>query len=118
LSELEFIVEHKAVSKIGRVDALSWHVGAVMGDGLPNKDVVLREQKKDSCSTQKPRNYSSRSEYFLDEYGVLYRRRPDHKHQLVVPEALLRDVIKANHNPVYVAHPGTKRTMYLISLGY
>jgi hypothetical protein len=48
----------------------------------------------------------------------LYRRRPDHKHQLVVPKTLIQDVIKASHSPVYVAHTGTKRTTDLISLRY
>ena len=48
----------------------------------------------------------------------MYRRRPNAKHQLVVPQALVYDVIKANHNPVFIAHPGMKRTFELISLGY
>jgi hypothetical protein len=46
LSELDFIVEYRAGSKIGHADALSRHVGIVMDDGLPNKAVILREQKK------------------------------------------------------------------------
>jgi len=33
-----------------------------------------------------------------------------------VPETLVREVIKQNHDPVYVAHPGTKRTHDLIAL--
>jgi hypothetical protein len=35
-----------------------------------------------------------------------------------VPKALVEDIIKANHDPVYVAHPGTKRTVDPISLSY
>jgi hypothetical protein len=35
-----------------------------------------------------------------------------------VPKSLVEDIIKANHDPVYVAHPGTKRTVDLISLSY
>ena len=54
----------------------------------------------------------------MDDEGVMYRRRPNAKHQLVVPQALVYDVIKANHNPVFIAHPGMKRTFELISLGY
>jgi len=66
----------------------------------------------------KPGTHSSKSEYFLDDDGVLYKRRSDHKRQLVVPKSLVEDIIKANHDPVYVAHPGTKRTVDLISLSY
>ena len=67
---------------------------------------------------RKSGNPSSRSDYFLDEEGVLYKCRTDRKHQLVVPHSLIRDVIRANHGPVYVAHPGLKRTFDLISLRY
>jgi len=35
-----------------------------------------------------------------------------------VPETLVREVIKQNHDLVYVAHPGTKRTHALIALHY
>jgi len=35
-----------------------------------------------------------------------------------VPTFLVKDIIKANHDPVYVAHTGTKRTVDLISLSY
>jgi len=54
----------------------------------------------------------------LDDDGVLYKRRFDHKHELVVPKSLVEDIIKANPDPVYVAHTGTKRTIDLISLSY
>jgi len=46
LSEFDFIIEHKAGSKISHVDTLSWHVGVVV-DGLPNKERILSEQRKD-----------------------------------------------------------------------
>jgi hypothetical protein len=48
----------------------------------------------------------------------MYRRQTDKKHQLVVPKSLVNDIIKVNHDPVYVAHPGVKRTYDLISLNY
>ena len=90
-----------------------------MEDGLPSKEEILVEQRKGPfCNTRKPGTHSSKSEYFLDDDGVLYKRRSDHKHQLVVPKSLVEDIIKANHDPVYVAHPGTKRTVDLISLSY
>ena len=55
---------------------------------------------------------------FLDDEGIIYRRQSNGKHQLVVPQTLVQDVIKAHHNPPYVAHPGVKRTHSLISLSY
>jgi len=47
-----------------------------------------------------------------------YKRRSDHEHQLVVPKSLVEDIIKPNRDPVFVAHPDTKRTVDLISLNY
>jgi len=48
----------------------------------------------------------------------MYRRQQNCKHQLVVPQTLIQDVIRENHDPKYVAHPGIKRTYSLISLNY
>jgi transposase InsO family protein len=48
----------------------------------------------------------------------MYRRQRNGKHQIVVPKTLIQDVIRENHDPVYVAHPGTRRTYDLISLTY
>jgi len=48
----------------------------------------------------------------------MYRRQTGNKHQLVVPKTLIHHIIKVNHDPVYVAHPGVKRTYDLISLNY
>lgn len=55
LSEFDFVVEHKAGSKIGHVDALSRHVATVLDDGILSKERILLEQRKDSfCKSQKP----------------------------------------------------------------
>ena len=35
-----------------------------------------------------------------------------------MPKSLVEDIIKANQDPLYVAHPGAKRTVDLISLSY
>ena len=48
----------------------------------------------------------------------MYKRSQEHQHQFVVPKALVQDIIKANHNPVYIGHPRMKRTFDLISLRY
>ena len=76
LSELDFTVEHRAVSKIAHVDALGRHVGAVIHDDILNRNNILRGQAKDAfCDKQKPGIYSSRREFFLDDDGVRYRAR-------------------------------------------
>ena len=48
----------------------------------------------------------------------MYRRHKNGKHQLEVAQTLIKDVIKENHDPKYVAHLGIKRTHGLISLNY
>jgi hypothetical protein len=48
----------------------------------------------------------------------MYRRRPYCKHQTVVPKSLVRDIIWANHDPIYIAHPGMKRTFDLFFLKF
>jgi hypothetical protein len=48
----------------------------------------------------------------------MYRHRPVRKHQIVVLKSLVRDIIRANHEPVYIAHPGMKRTFDLIFLKF
>ena len=54
----------------------------------------------------------------MDDDGILYKRRPNDNHQLVVPQSLIWEVIKENHDPVFVAHPGVKRTQDMILLRY
>jgi hypothetical protein len=48
----------------------------------------------------------------------MYRRKSGGKHQLIVPEFQTREVIKENHDPVYVSNSGTKRTHDLIALRF
>ena len=119
LSELDFSVEHRAGAKIAHVDALSRCVGTIAQGGTLDKEEVLREQAKDEfCLKQAPGTYGSRKEFFLDEDGVLYRRRSKGEQQLIVPATLVPEVIRQNHDPVYAAHPGTKRTHDLIALHF
>jgi len=47
LSELDFIVEHRAGKKIPHLDALSRHVGSVLNDKNLSREVVRDEQAKD-----------------------------------------------------------------------
>jgi len=113
---LDFVVEHRAGSKISHVDALSRHVGTIAHTNSLSKEVVLREQKADTFCRK--RTHRSRTEFFLDYADVMYRRQPNGKHQLVVPQSPVQDVIKENRDPKYVAHPGMKKTYALISLNY
>ena len=109
LSELDFVVEHRAGSKIGHVDALSRHVGAITNPDPLSRENIRQEQSKDVfCRRQNPGTYNSKSEYFLDSDDVMYRRQQNGKHQLVVPQTLIQDVVRENHDPKYVAHPGIK----------
>ena len=120
LSAFDFVFEHKAGSKIGHVYALSRHVSEVMDERIPNKERIFQEQRKEAfCIKQTPGIYSSRSDlFFLDDDCVIYGCRPNDKHHLVLPKALIYDVIKANHDPVYIVHPGMKLPFNTISLGY
>jgi hypothetical protein len=84
-----------------------------------SKEVMMKEQKKDFfCKEQVQNRLTVNSEYFLDIDGVLYRRVKGKQPKLVVPKSLIQEVIAENHNPIFVAHPGSKRTLELISLKY
>lgn len=48
LSEIDFTVEHRPGSKIGHVNALSRHIGAVKHEAAMYKQTVLREQAMDA----------------------------------------------------------------------
>ena len=47
----------------------------------------------------------------------MYRRQPNGKHQLVIPQALVQD-IRVNPMSQVRVHPEIKRTYNLISLNY
>jgi hypothetical protein len=119
LSEFDFEIEHVPGSKIKHVDALSRHVGLVEESQLMSKELMIREQKRDAfCRQQVQNRLTANGEYFLDMDGVLYRRVEGKQPKLVVPRSLIQDVIAENHNPIFRAHPGSRRTFGLISLKY
>jgi hypothetical protein len=45
LSKFDFVIEHKAGTKIKHVAVLSRHVGALMEDSLPDKDFVTNKKQ-------------------------------------------------------------------------
>ena len=101
------------------MDALSRHVQTVTTERTLTKDQVRSEQKVDKyCNTIEVGKQKGRSEYFYDEDGVIYRRRKNGEHQLVVPKDLIRDVIALNHDPIFAAHPGRKRTLEILYIRY
>jgi len=119
LSAHSFSVEHKPGKKIPHVDALSLHVGTILQNEDLNPGLFCLEQGKEGfCQSLRPSTYPDKSEYFLDEAGLIYRRRPDDRNQLLVPKALINDVIWQNHEPVFIGHPGIKRTCDLIALSF
>jgi transposase InsO family protein len=59
-----------------------------------------------------------KSEYFADYDGLIFRRRKNGEHQLIVPASLVKQVIALNHSPVTVAHPGRSRTLDILCLRF
>jgi hypothetical protein len=57
----------------------------------------------------------SRSEFFKDEDGVIYRRRKQGTPLLVVPQSLVREILSLNHNSVYASHPGKHRMLDILN---
>jgi hypothetical protein len=47
LSELDFVVEHRPGTKIGHVDALRRHVGAVTLEDSLDRETIRSEQERD-----------------------------------------------------------------------
>jgi len=111
---IEFVVEHRAGSKIGHVDALSPHVGAILEEGILDRKNILQEQAKNAFCTKQAQGHINARKNFSVNDGILYKRRSNGNHQLVVPQSLIWEVIKENHDPVFVVHPEVKRTQYLI----
>jgi len=112
----KFLVEYRAGAKIGRVDALSRHVGAILLEGILDRKNIFQEQAKDAfCTKQSPGTYKGKN--ILDNDGILYKRRSKGNHQLVVTQSLIWGSLRKTMI-LYVAHPGVKRTQDLILLRY
>jgi hypothetical protein len=53
-----------------------------------SRDVVKEEQSKDKfCKQLTVGKARGMSEYFYDEDGIIFRRRKNQEHQLIVPKA-------------------------------
>ena len=70
------------------------------------------------CESLEVGRARSKSQYFADKDGVIYRRRKNGEHQLIVPSCLSARVIALNHDPVTVIHPDRSRTIDILCLRY
>ena len=119
LSEFDFVVEYLPGTEIKHADALSRAVQAVTQDLEISRDEVKKAQAGDKfCQSLKPGPASGKTEYFKDEEGLIFRRRKNGEHQLVVPLSLARRIVAANHSPVAVAHPGRGRNLVILCLRF
>ena len=82
--------------------------------GLPGNVVKTAQEVDKFCQSLKAGPMFRKSEYFKDEEGVIFRRRKNGEHQLVVPLSLTKKVIKMNHDPVTVEHPDRSRTLDIL----
>jgi hypothetical protein len=94
LAEIDFEIEHRAGTKIRHVDALSRHVNEVSTDQTLSKELIRAVQEADQFwNTVQLGKREGKSECFRDEERVIYRRRKNGEHQLVVPIKLIRDIL-------------------------
>jgi len=64
--KIEFVVECRAGSKIGHVDALSRHVGAILQEGILDRKHFLQEQAKDVfCTKHSPGTYKIKDFFWI-----------------------------------------------------
>lgn len=76
LYELDFVVENRPGSRIPHADALSRHVGAVKQGEPLNRETILEEQRRvEFCAKQEPGTWTGKRKFFLDQEGLIYRRR-------------------------------------------
>ena len=119
LSEFNFTVQHRPGTQIRHADALSRAVQSVGHDiELPAEAVKTDQEGDEFCRSLKPSTALSNSEYFKDEEGLIFRCRKNGEHKLVVPLSLTQKVIKMNHDPVTLAHPGRSRTLDILCLRF
>ena len=99
LSEFDFVVEYRPGTQVRHADALSRAVQAVTQDLEISRDVVKEAQAEDKfCQSLKQGPALGKTEYFTDEGGLIFRRRKNREHQLVVPVSLARRIVAANHS--------------------
>jgi hypothetical protein len=115
LSEFDFVVEYRPDTQIKHADALS---RAVQELEISRDEVKMAQTEDKFCQSLKLGPASGRTEYFRAEEVLIFRRRKNGEHQLVVPLSLARRVVVANHSPVTVEHPGRGRILDILFLRF
>ena len=95
------------------------NVGAIRQTIGLRPEEIAREQARDPFLQRlNLGTHTDKGEFYLDEQGLIYIRKSDDQSQLLVPLALVNEVIRENHSPVFAAHPGIRRTRDLIALKF
>jgi hypothetical protein len=82
------------------------------------KEQVRCERQKDRFfSSLKVKKASHVVEYVYDQDGVICKRSYG-KYRLLVPQSLVESIVATNHDRIYAAHPGPKRTLDTIAPRY
>jgi transposase InsO family protein len=119
LAEFDFRVDYIPGKQLPHVDSLSRSFQTATQNAELSKEVFRREQGRDPfCKTLRVKPAGARSEYFYDQDGVIYKRRSGAEPLLVVPKSLEQEVVALNHEPIFAAHPGIKRTIDILKLRY
>jgi hypothetical protein len=63
---------------------------------IPKERVKAEQASEKFCNSIEVGRFIGKSEYFYDEDGVIYRRRMNGEHQLLVPKTLVKEVIDLN----------------------
>ena len=103
-------MEHRAGKKIPHANALSRQTV-----GLSTAEIAREQANNQFFQRLNLGTYANKGIFFLDDQGLIYRRKENDQSQLLIPEALVNEVIRENHSPVSAAHPGVRRTRDLIA---
>jgi hypothetical protein len=93
LADYDFVVEHRANSKMRHADALSRCIKPVTGDYVLTREVVKEEQDQDpmcqvyTCKTSE--------EFWSDNTQLLYYKQEGDHLCVVVPRSLVETVLNA-----------------------
>lgn len=131
LAEYDFEIEHKAGKKHVNADCLSRHIAARNtpvkvreavrdGDGAITREVMFREQQKDSYCQEIMKAIKAGKEegFVITADGLLYEGHTLEEARLVVPDTLILPIIEIHHDKVFAGHQRIKRTCDSLRLNY
>jgi hypothetical protein len=85
---------------------------------LSRDDFKAKQTQDKFCTALKVEKEKETSEYFADLEGLIYRRRKNREHQLIVPTSKVQEVISLNHGHVFVTHPGRNKKLESLCTGF